>query len=193
MQSKLPDINNAWVRYRNFGLQCVMERNYIGAIAAIYEINALFPDAYRVEVNTLKFNESVKDEITAICTKCQTETNFADLHIFDLLLVTVQSVIAKRETEKVWVCTKCNNVNARSSTRMKRKQHKKPNYTQLIAEPPERINGIQGRTVYHNSMVKWFYDALEELDHQLGKYREEYKPQGEEDQDYGGNEDADRD
>ena len=195
MQSKLPDINNAWVRYRNFGLQCIMERNYVGAIAAVSEINALFPDTYRVTINTEEYNKSVQDTITAVCTKCEKETNLADLKIFDLLLTTINSIILNKPTEKAWICTnvECNAINIREKTLMKRRTHKKPNYTQVIPEPPKRVDGIQGRTEYHNSMVKWFYDALEELDHQLGKYREEDKPQDEPGEDYGGDEDADRD
>ena len=193
-QAKLPDINNAWVRYRNFGLQCIMERNYVGAIAAINEINALFPDAYRVEVNTLKYIQSTQDELVAKCTKCNEETNIAELHIFDLLLTTVNSIILNKETEKAWICKSCETINMREKTRMIRREHKKPNYDGVIAEPPKRVDGIQGRTEYHNNMVKWFYDALEELDHQLGKYRAEYKPaEWEEDANYQGDEDADRD
>jgi len=192
-QAKLPDINNAWVRYRNFGLQCIMERNYVGAIAAINEINALFPDAYRVEVNTPKHLQSVQDTLVAICVGCDVEVNINELHVFDLLLTSINSMILNKPTEKVWVCKSCNKINMREKTRMIRREHKKPNYDGVISEPPKRVDGIQGRTEYHNNMVKWFYDALEELDHQLGKYRAEYKPlEWEEDVNYQGDEDADR-
>ena len=76
---------------------------------------------------------------------------------------------------------------------MTRKVKKKPNYNQLIPEAPKYVDGIQGRTTYHNNMVKWFYDAIEELDHQLGKYRAEYKPEDFEDESahISGDEDAD--
>lgn len=169
-----------------------MERNYIGAIAAINEINALFPDAYRVEVNTSKHLQSVQDVLVAVCVGCREETNINELHVFDLLLTTVKSIILNKQSEKAWVCKLCNHVNMREKTRMIRREHKKPNYDGVISEPPQRIDGIQGRTEYHNSMVKWFYDALEELDHQLGKYRAEYKPmEWEEEGNYQGDEDAD--
>ena len=191
-QAKLPDINNAWVRYRNYGLQCIHERNYTGAIAAVNEINALFPDEYRVEINTEKYNQSIHDTITVVCEQCKKEINYIDIHLFELILPTIDSIIIDKTTDVVWVCTECNHTNRRETTEMKRHEQKKPHYNKLIPEPPVRIDGIQGRTEYHNSMVKWFYDALEELDHQLGKYREEYTPtDSEEGTDYEGDEDAD--
>ena len=191
-QAKLPDINNAWVRYRNYGLECIKERNYTGAIAAINEINALFPDNYRVEVNTEKFNRSVQDKITVTCEQCKKEINYVEIRFFELLLPTIEAVIIDRAFDVVWVCAECNHTNRRETTEMKRHEQKKPEYSQLIPEPPNRIEGIQGRTEYHNNMVKWFYDALEELDHQLGKYREEYQPEdSEETINYEGGEDAD--
>src|SRR3989304_1653918 len=127
MQAKLPDINNAWVRYRNFGLQCIMERNYVGAIAAINEINALFPDAYRVEVNTPKYIQSTQDELVAKCTKCNEETNIAELHIFDLLLTTVNSIILKKTAGTAFIYDDLAAKDFIPNLDSANREHKKPN------------------------------------------------------------------
>lgn len=191
-QAKLPDINAAWVRYRNYGLQCIDQRNYSGACAAINEINALFPDEYRVEINTEKHNELMREAIVVVCSNCGTETNYSNIKIFDLLLPLLSSIIAGREYERVWSCPNCKHTNKLQDTKMIKDQHANPFYHKVIPKPPERRSGLEGRRYYHNNMVKWFFESLEEMDHQLGRYRDEYKPVEETgDVIEGGNEDAD--
>ncbi len=175
-QAKLPDINAAWVRYRNYGLQCIDYNNYPGAVAAINEINAMLPQSYRVKIDSREYKELEKDNLTVICTACKAETTPDKLVVFNMRLPIMVNHHGGPKTEEVWTCRDCKSVNNLIKTRMIRKVKQKPFYHQVIPDPPDRKDGVLDRTHYHNEMVKWFFDALEELDHQLGKYREEYKP-----------------
>lgn len=175
-QAKLPDINAAWVRYRNYGLESIQYNNYPGAVAAINEINAMLPELYRVKIDTRQYKELEKDNLTVICTACKAETTPDKLLVYKMLMPMTINHHGKPVVEEVWTCTACRATNNLIKTRMIRKVKQKPFYHQVIPDPPDRKDGVLDRTHYHNDMVKWFFDALEELDHQLGKYREEYKP-----------------
>lgn len=191
-QAKLPDINNAWVRYRNYGLECIDSRRYAGAVAAVMEINALFPDLYRVKIDSDKYADLMRENRILVCTACTEETNFQLIQTYDLILNATRAIISGRPSEKVWDCPKCKTTQRMIDTKMYKDQHEKPTYFQVIPEPPKRREGAIDRNSFHNEMVKWFYESLEELDHQLGKYRDEYKPQGDDEESIiEGDEDAD--
>ena len=175
-QAKLPDINNAWVRYRNYGLESIDSQNYSGAVAAIFEIISLFPEKYRVEINTAKYEELERDKITYICSECKDESNLVNINIYNLTLGLTLSFISGVNSTKVWDCVKCGSRNMLQNTQIIRSQEKKPHYHKVIPEPPNRKQGIMDRNTYDNKMRVWFFKSLEETDHQLGLYRDEYKP-----------------
>ena len=179
-QAKLPDINNAWVRYRNYGIESIDSQNYSGAVAAIYEMISLFPEKYRVEINTELYEAEEKDTIIYICNDCKAETNLSTVTVFNLTLGLTLSFVSGLESTKVWDCVKCGNRNMLANTQVIRSQEKKPHYHKVIPEPPNRKQGIMDRNAYDNKLRIWFFKALEEVDHQLGLYRDEYKPIDEE-------------
>lgn len=175
-QAKLPDINAAWSSYRAYGLQCIQYHNYPGMVAAINEMNALLPDEYRVKVDTKEYKELEREDLTVICTACKAETTPNKLVVFSMMIPITINHYGKPVLEEVWSCTKCKATNNLTKTRMIRKIKVKPYYNKIMPDPPIRKDGILDRAHYHNELVAWFFDALEELDHQLGKYRAEYKP-----------------
>ncbi len=175
-QAKLPDINNAWVRYRNYGIESIDSQNYSGAVAAIYEMISLFPEKYRLEINTEKYEDLEKDTIIYICGGCMAESVLTSVTVFNLTLGLTQSLVSGLESTKVWDCVKCGIRNMLQNTQIIKSQEVKPHYHKVIPEPPNRKQGIMDRTSYDNKMRIWFFKALEETDHQLGKYRDEYKP-----------------
>ena len=172
-QAKLPDINAAWVRYRNYCLQCIREQDYPGSIAAINGINALLPLNYKVEINDEKYNEMLRDERKIVCTGCKTELKPEDVKVMNIRKPSITNFTGTVQLEQVWFC-KCRHKNRLSETLMRVKEKKKPSYNQVIPEAPTRQLGIVDRTEFHNKMTKWVYLALEELEYQIGKYRAEY-------------------
>ena len=173
-QAKLPDINAAWVRYKNYALECIDKKNYPGAVAAVNGINAMLPENYRVKIDTDNYKELTQDNIFVVCTDCEKRFKYDDIRIMNLIIPRIFN--KPSVTERVWICTSCNFHNKVANTKMIKQVHEKPFYYKVIPEAPEQMDGILNRKKYHNEMTKWLYNSLEELDHQLGKYREEYKP-----------------
>ena len=174
MQAKLPDTNQAWIYYRHMGVQSISEKDYSSAIAAINEMIALFPNEYRIEINTEKYKQTIREKLVLVCTKCNTEINYNDIKIMKLQNLGVVRLVTGTDFNDGWYCTSCHKINKLQNTRVIKEQKGLPFYHKIIPEPPI-YHGISDRKGWHNRMVKWFYDSLEEVDHQLGKYREEYE------------------
>lgn len=181
VQAKLPDLNNYWIKYHDYGLNALTMQNYDGVIGAINGINAILPDEYRVEINSSKYEEQLQSNTLLTCNGCKAETNYNEIEPFDMILSNLESVILDSKTVSAWVCPECKKENDFSLTKKIISKHTNPFYHKVINEPPRREQGCQGRLGFHRKMSQWFYGALEELDHQLGLYRKEYVAEGERD------------
>lgn len=190
VQAKLPDLNNYWIKYHDHGMFCLYSKNYAGCIAAIYNINALLPDEYRVEVSTKKYNELSRDKLVIICSKCEAEVNRNEIKIMTLLLSSIDSLISGDKSVQVWICSKCNGENDFIRSKKINDSHKNPTYYKVMPEPPLQKEGLTGRWQFYTKMTKWFFTCLEEEDHQLGLYRKEYQPESERDEFEEGGENA---
>jgi hypothetical protein len=173
----LPDLNAIWVTYRNRGLAAISGEMYAQAIGCINGMNAILPNDYRIEVNTSKYTELTTERLIAICNACKEQFSRKEIKIVELLNPLVIQVLTNQEYEKVWFCPKCNKTNNVSTTNWIKERLGLPYYLKVIPEPPSRKGGIQDRREYPIAMEKWFYQALEELDHQLGTYRADYVSQ----------------
>jgi len=174
LQSKLPDTNQAWVYYRHLGVQALQEKRYSEAVAAINEMIALFPDEYRIEINTEKYNQLMRVRTVFVCEHCSTETSRTDIKVYDCLLSTIEGFCIGSDYAKIWNCPNCQKDNMLQNTKMIEEQNGLPFYHKLIPEPPFK-QGTKNRKTFDNDFKKWFYDSLEEVDHQLGKLRAEYE------------------
>lgn len=174
MQAKLPDINAAWVKERTYFFTCRDMHNWSGMILALYAMNALLPDEYRITVNTRKYDNLIEAKIGYICNYCKEEIPEASIEIKKCLAPLVVSYIAQSETRTFWPCPKCNKENLISQTRQIKETLEKPYYIKVVPEPPERKRGIQDRRVYPLELQKWSGIFFQELEHQLGLYRAEY-------------------
>ena len=64
----LPDLNSGYVTYRKYILTALQSQNYDLATGYLYDLNAILPDDYKVEISTIKFNEKKKEEtVEATC------------------------------------------------------------------------------------------------------------------------------
>ena len=179
MQSKLPDINAAIVRYRSKALDA-LERDQMETAAICFTaMNALLPDDYRIEINTIKFNELVKAKYTIICPSCNEEHLFGIIKPFDVILLDIERLITNNRTVKVWSCPTCNEQNDFLHSDRNTTQFEKPFFTRVAPEPPIK-NGLNGRLGYASSFHKWFEVFVNELEHQIGLYRADYQSQQEE-------------
>ena len=49
-----------------------------------------------------------------------------------------------------------------------------PFYRKVVPSPPTKQIGLQNRFHFEQEFKEWFYNFLEELQHQLARYRIEY-------------------
>jgi len=180
VQAKLPDLNNYWIKYHDSGMFNIMRANYQASIASIYSMNALLPDEYRLSVDTSKYTELTHSILIAVCSHCNTQTPRTEIKVFDLIVPLVFQVVRETKTIEVWYCSKCKESNELVNTKYIQNENAQPFYYKVIPEPPIISDGLNRRDK-GRSVTTWFYNALEELDHQLGLYRKEYEPEGERD------------
>jgi len=178
VQAKLPDINHIWIRWRNYGIQCIDQKNYKGSAGAVMEMNALFTDDYRIEISTKKYEQLRANSIMIVCPKCSEQYINHETRKFDLLLPHIDSVLANQKTKVSWQCSKCKNINFLSDSKIIATELQNPFYFKVIRDPPER-HGTIDRMGWHEKWQVWFFNAMEELEHQLGRYRAEYQAQEE--------------
>lgn len=174
MQAKLPDINAAWVKERTYFFTCRDMHNWSGMILALYAMNALLPDEYRIKINTQEYNDLVEAKIGYICGTCKAEIPESMVKVKTAIAPLLVSYISSSETKNYWVCHKCNAENLMSRTKLIKETLAKPSYLKVVTDPPERKRGIQDRRSYQTEMTKWSGIFFQELEHQLGLYRAEY-------------------
>lgn len=174
MQAKLPDINAAWVKERTYFFTCRDMHNWSGMILAIYAMNALLPDEYRITVNTRKYKDLSDAKIGYVCNHCKEEIPENMIKIRKAIAPLIISYVSQAQTVIFWSCPKCNKENLISQTRQIKETLEKPYYLKVISEAPERKRGIQDRRSYQTEVLQWSGIFFQELEHQLGMYRADY-------------------
>lgn len=183
MQAKLPDINSAFVKYRTHALECIASRNYNGATAALNNINALFPDEYRVAISDSEYSQAVRNKVYYQCTNCKKETPPSEVRVMNIYNTFIVETLTGNKTSKIWFCPECNAENNLKSTVIVKEKMKEPYYLKVIPTRPVGLSGLMTRLGFHQKFSVWFYKFLEELECQIGLYRIEYASQMEDDWD----------
>lgn len=198
MQAKLPDVNAAIVRYRSKALDAVTESDYALAVISLSAINADLPEDYKVKVSTERYNEIMKDRKSILCEFCTspeiiikdgisvntgefipTECVLSDVKQYDLELSVLEKVLLCKNSQRVWICTKCEKLNKMDIRKIKIRRYEEPFYLGIMPSPPIPEGGIRGRNTYDAVFKKWFAIALNEIESKIGLYRAEYAAQQE--------------
>lgn len=174
MQAKLPDINAAWVKERTYFFTCRDMHNWSGMTLALYAMNALLPDEYRIRINTRDYNDLSGAKIGYVCNHCKKEIPESLVEIKKAMAPLIVCYVSSSQTKTFWLCTECKGENLVSQTRLIKETLQQPSYLKVIAEPPDRKRGIQDRQSYKTEITKWSGIFFQELEHQLGLYRAEY-------------------
>ena len=173
----LPDLNSGYVTYRKYILSALASSNYDLATGYLYDLNAILPDDYKVEISTIKYNKKRKDEVTqAFCKHCKEPCLHKDIKIRNILLSSFGSLVSKRKYEDVWECPKCHKDNLVIETDFEQLTLPKPHYLQVVPNPPEKKNGLVEALEYEKKMKVWIQMFQIELEHSMSKYRLEYVP-----------------
>ena len=172
-QARLPDINAAFTKYRNEAIISWKGLNYPSCIGSLFAFNGLLASKYRVKVSTSLYREKIRNDIIVTCKECDKESDFKTVKVFDLLLPMISRFIVESQTQKVWVCPKCNKNNDLLNTKMVQKVLQEPSFLQVVPNPPERKNGLLDRTSYHRKFSVWFWQFIDELEAQAAQFRDD--------------------
>jgi len=74
-QARLPDINTAYITYRREVLVSLKSKNYTSCIGALYALNGLLPEKYRVTISNLAYAEKTEQDLLVICRHCKQKIN----------------------------------------------------------------------------------------------------------------------
>ncbi len=181
-QAMLPDLNTAYIKYRNLAIANLTSKNYGLCTTALYAINGLLPEDYRVKISTAKYNEMTIHKPSYTCYKCNKEINA--IEVFEKLTPMIVSVIAEESFNDTWSCPECGNDNSLEETDIVFDKLDKPYYLKLVPEPPDRKDGVIDRTAYHITYSKWAETMLIELESQMGKFRVDYREANRQSEEY---------
>lgn len=172
-QSRLPDINTAFIMYRREVLQSLNQQNYDNCFGALYALNGLLPEQYRVKISSIEYNKLTQQDIVAKCGKCEKETDFKSVQIQTILAPLVVGVVTGEQYYKVWVCPECKFENKLTKTIMIQKTLQEPYFLRVVPKPPQRKDGLYDRSSYHRKVVQWVWNMLDELEERMAQFRDD--------------------
>lgn len=173
VQARLPDINTAFITYRREMLQSLNAKNYPNCVGSLKAMNSLLPKEYRVQISTPDYQEKIKQDVKAKCTGCNEEHDYNKIHIFDLALTWVESVLSRQKTTRAWYCPECNCINRLSQTMITKSILKEPYHLTLVPSPPIRKTGIRDRNRFHEEFTDWVWKMTNEVEERLAQFRDD--------------------
>jgi len=159
----------------------------VKAIFSFDAINALLPEEYKLEINTEKYNELIRSQITIICDNCKEEFLrydikpyekwFPDFHFF---LRSMEKKIEYGHTKNTityWCCPKCNHERELLRSNIIEKKLQNPYYIGVVPMCP-KYEWHRRREV-RKEQIQWFDICVQEIEQKIGLYRTEYASQQE--------------
>ena len=188
-QAILPDLNSAYIRYRNLILEKISSKDWTLCFGALFAINGILPKDYQVTVSSIEYNKKTQTGLIMVCGYCTedikendkvitrpTEHDSKKVVIYNKLQDSVNQVLTGKKFIKLWDCPKCKKTNKLDKTEIIRTALQEPVHFQVVPNAPERKDGIAQRSNYDIDVEKWILQFLGELEYQMGKYRREYVP-----------------
>jgi len=193
----LPDISYNFGFYRTLAVNSLQRRDYASARSSLFNLNGCLGEEYLVSINSERYGQLSKDQSVYLCNNCTmsfekivnkgeeneytkeiqipTEILTSDLKVYNLRLPFIESILLKSQSEKVWTCPECREVNKMKNTRKVIPERESPYYLKVIPECPVRGTGLDRK--FPTKFEGWFWNFLEEINWQEVLYRKEYKNQ----------------
>lgn len=169
----LPDISGTFSFYRTYAVNCLERKNYHGATAALYNINSLLTEDFIISIDTDEYNKQVRETVWYRCDFCEKDTQLKNVHQRDKMLFGIDALLFGK-TLRVWECPECGEDVPSETTVIIKEKTVKPYFRKVVPDPPERGIGLERRFSFPPAFTRWFFSFLEQLEHQLAKYRIEY-------------------
>lgn len=174
MESRLIDINSRAGRYHYELLKDLKMGNHANLIGELKSTNALLPEEFRIRISTSEYNEATKTKIVIKCPKCEKETPRNNIKPYNQLQSTLDSILTKKNTIKVWKCPECNKINPLSSNDVIQETLPQPTFFKVIPDPPRRENNLTDRQTFESNFKAWAWNFIQELEKSIADYREKY-------------------
>lgn len=186
MQSRLPDVNTAFITHRKGAKEAIKSRNWDNAFGSLYSWNALLPRytekvdgveklKYRVVISDIEYDKITQIKSVAICISCKAEINYKSVEILQVIVPLVDSIITHEQMEKIWICPQCNNENKLAYTDITETSIKEPVYWGVVPKPPRRKEGLSDRGHYDRKCCQWSWNMINELEEKSTQFREDYR------------------
>ncbi len=172
-QARLPDINTAYITYRREVLVTLKTKNYTSCIGALYALNGLLPEKYRVTISNQVYAEKSSQNLLVICKHCKQKIDYNKISILKVIVPLIEGLVSGQSYHKVWDCILCQKENSLDHTEMIQEVLKEPSFLQVVPRPPNRKEGMKDRTTYHNQFVIWAETLLIELEAQMAQFRDD--------------------
>lgn len=172
-QSRLPDINTAFMTYRRLVISSLSSSNYTACIGALYALNGLLPQKYRVTISNMAYAEKTEQDLLVVCNHCHQQINYKTIQILKVIVPLIIGLVSGQSYHKVWDCNLCHKENTLDHTEMIQQVLKEPSFLQVVPRPPNRQEGMKDRTTYHNQFVIWAETLLIELEAQMAQFRDD--------------------
>jgi len=192
----LPDISSSFNFWRTYAVNCIQRKDYHGARAGLYNLNACLTDEYVITISTKEYDKSLLDQSFFQCEYCTmtrediinkgqedeqrvkleipTEVPFQEVKIEELLAPMIMT-LAGVKTVKVWECPSCHKENMqKDGWNIIRPTQEQPFYRKVVPECPRRLDGVSTRLGWNNKFSDWCYNFLEEIQVSMKFYRIDY-------------------
>ena len=171
------DISGSFGFWREFAVNCLQRKDWKGAKAGLFNLNSILEKDYLVKVNTREFQQAILNNTYWKCHICGEKTPQSQISVYELIVSTIEGVVSGQRTQSSWFCPKCKECNKEKDTHKMIEEVDQPSYRKVVPSPPVQKFGLQNRFIFESSFNDWFFNFIEELQHQLGRYRIEYVAQ----------------
>ena len=110
-QSRLPDINNAFVSYRNEFKTSMTKKEFKSATGSLFTMNSLLPLEYRVRISSDEYNRLSKTHRYKQCLVCKKEIDEEDSQVHVINNNVMSMFLSNEKSQRLWHCPECKNWN----------------------------------------------------------------------------------
>lgn len=173
-QARLPDVNTAFIKWRNKIVTALEAEKYTAALGSLNNFNACLPKEYQVKVSTDLYNEKLQDEKLLVrCNHCSENIDYRTIKKMVIVCTPIEQLITSSSTKSVWLCSLCNGENLTTRSEFIRAKLPNPYYLGIVPDPPERKDGILDRVTYHRKIEHWAWTMLGELEFKAAQFRDD--------------------
>lgn len=183
MQSRLPDVNTAFIKHRNGAIEGIASQNWDKVFGSLYSWNSLLPRykdddgnlKYRVVVSDIEYQKLTQVKSEAQCIHCETWVDYNKIKVFDMIVPMIEGIITNTKSTKVWICQKCKKDCKITETIIAETKLKEPYFLGVVPTPPRRKDGLQDRSAYDRKATQWAWNFVNELEEKSSQFREDYR------------------